>query len=113
MTSRFHQNDGRGASGAERGRHQARAADDQRQIVKMYGHSALARAHRRRLCLRADDFVKVRVWLGSNYHVLSRFLITRLLTVTKVRAFEIDRGRLAQSPALRFPIRTPCASRSS
>jgi hypothetical protein len=62
----------------------------------MCDHSALDRAHYRRCASAADDFVKVRVWLGSNYHVLSRFLITRLLTVTKVRAFEIDRRRPAQ-----------------
>ncbi|KAJ6342028.1 hypothetical protein OIU78_010048, partial [Salix suchowensis] len=32
------------------------------------------------------DFVKVRVWLGDNadhYYVLSRFLLSRMLTVTK------------------------------
>jgi hypothetical protein len=33
-----------------------------------------------------DDFVKVRVWLGAHCHVLSRYLISRLLTVTKVGA---------------------------
>ncbi|KAL3696986.1 hypothetical protein R1sor_011062 [Riccia sorocarpa] len=33
------------------------------------------------------DFVKVRVWLGDNsdhYYVLSRFLVSRMLTVTKI-----------------------------
>lgn len=33
------------------------------------------------------DFVKVKVWLGENadhYYVLSRFLLCRMLTVTKV-----------------------------
>ncbi|XP_015169156.1 uncharacterized protein [Solanum tuberosum] len=33
------------------------------------------------------DFVKVKVWLGDNvdhYYVLSRFLLTRMLTVTKI-----------------------------
>ncbi|KAK8362068.1 hypothetical protein V6Z12_A03G078600 [Gossypium hirsutum] len=33
------------------------------------------------------DFVKVRVWLGDNadhYYVLSRFLLSRMLTVTKI-----------------------------
>jgi hypothetical protein len=33
------------------------------------------------------DFVKVKVWLGENahhYYVLSRFLLSRMLTVTKV-----------------------------
>ncbi|PWA64380.1 PGK [Artemisia annua] len=33
------------------------------------------------------DFVKVKVWLGDNadhYYVLSRFLLSRMLTVTKV-----------------------------
>nr|CAB3502328.1 unnamed protein product [Digitaria exilis] len=32
------------------------------------------------------DFVKVKVWLGENadhYYVLSRFLLSRMLTVTK------------------------------
>ncbi|KAK9713736.1 hypothetical protein RND81_06G048100 [Saponaria officinalis] len=32
------------------------------------------------------DFVKVKVWLGDNadhYYVLSRFLLSRMLTVTK------------------------------
>eukprot|EP00698_Gefionella_okellyi_P012338 TRINITY_DN3318_c0_g1_i1.p1 TRINITY_DN3318_c0_g1~~TRINITY_DN3318_c0_g1_i1.p1 ORF type:complete len:396 (-),score=86.98 TRINITY_DN3318_c0_g1_i1:171-1358(-) len=33
------------------------------------------------------DFVKVRVWLDEHYYVLSRFLVSRMLTVTKV-AFE-------------------------
>ncbi|KAH9607370.1 hypothetical protein KSS87_020141 [Heliosperma pusillum] len=36
------------------------------------------------------DFVKVKVWLGDNadhYYVLSRFLLSRMLTVTKARAF--------------------------
>uniref|UniRef100_A0A2N9E198 Uncharacterized protein n=1 Tax=Fagus sylvatica TaxID=28930 RepID=A0A2N9E198_FAGSY len=33
------------------------------------------------------DFVKVKVWLGDNadhYYVLSRFLLSRMLTVTKI-----------------------------
>lgn len=33
------------------------------------------------------DFVKVKVWIGENsdhYYVLSRFLVSRMLTVTKV-----------------------------
>lgn len=33
------------------------------------------------------DFVKVRVWLGgklNSHYVLSRFLISRMLTVTKI-----------------------------
>uniref|UniRef100_A0A453JA19 Uncharacterized protein n=1 Tax=Aegilops tauschii subsp. strangulata TaxID=200361 RepID=A0A453JA19_AEGTS len=33
------------------------------------------------------DFVKVKVWLGENadhYYVLSRFLLSRMLTVTKI-----------------------------
>ncbi|KAK8476079.1 hypothetical protein V6N11_039718 [Hibiscus sabdariffa] len=33
------------------------------------------------------DFVKVKVWLGNNadhYYVLSRFLLSRMLTVTKI-----------------------------
>lgn len=30
------------------------------------------------------DFVKVRVWLGETHYVLSRFLISRMLTVTKI-----------------------------
>ncbi|KAF8740625.1 hypothetical protein HU200_013786 [Digitaria exilis] len=36
------------------------------------------------------DFVKVKVWLGENadhYYVLSRFLLSRMLTVTKVKSF--------------------------
>jgi hypothetical protein len=36
------------------------------------------------------DFVKVKVWLGENadhYYVLSRFLLSRMLTVTKVQSF--------------------------
>jgi hypothetical protein len=36
------------------------------------------------------DFVKVKVWLGENadhYYVLSRFLLCRMLTVTKVTHF--------------------------
>ena len=31
------------------------------------------------------DLVKVRVWLEDHYYVLSRFLVSRMLTVTKVR----------------------------
>ncbi|XVF54955.1 hypothetical protein PTKIN_Ptkin05aG0222300 [Pterospermum kingtungense] len=37
------------------------------------------------------DFVKVKVWLGDNadhYYVLSRFLLSRMLTVTKIRNHE-------------------------
>ncbi|KAK9837746.1 hypothetical protein WJX74_004123 [Apatococcus lobatus] len=30
------------------------------------------------------DFVKVKVWLGEHYYILSRFLISRMLTVTKI-----------------------------
>jgi len=33
------------------------------------------------------DFVKIKVWLGENrehYYILSRFLIARMLTVTRV-----------------------------
>ena len=39
------------------------------------------------------DFVKVKVWLGENadhYYVLSRFLLSRMLTVTKVQSFLIN-----------------------
>jgi hypothetical protein len=30
------------------------------------------------------DFVKVRVWIGEHYHVLSRFLLSRMLSATRV-----------------------------
>ncbi|KAK9863060.1 hypothetical protein WJX84_002161 [Apatococcus fuscideae] len=30
------------------------------------------------------DLVKVKVWLGEHYYILSRFLISRMLTVTKI-----------------------------
>lgn len=39
------------------------------------------------------DFVKVKVWLGDNadhYYVLSRFLLSRMLTVTKVLSFSLS-----------------------
>lgn len=38
------------------------------------------------------DFVKVKVWIGANsdhYYVLSRFLVSRMLTVTKVSFLEL------------------------
>ncbi|KAK8489773.1 hypothetical protein V6N13_096415 [Hibiscus sabdariffa] len=40
-----------------------------------------------RNCSSKYDFVKVKVWLGENadhYYVLSRFLLSRMLTVTKI-----------------------------
>ncbi|OWM79447.1 hypothetical protein CDL15_Pgr022859 [Punica granatum] len=42
------------------------------------------------------DFVKVKVWLGDNcdhYYVLSRFLLSRMLTVTKAISFLMRSGR--------------------
>eukprot|EP00736_Rhodelphis_marinus_P003227 Rmarinus@m.7611 len=30
------------------------------------------------------DFVKVRVWLSTHYYILSRFIVSRVLTVTKI-----------------------------
>lgn len=39
------------------------------------------------------DFVKVRVWLGDNadhYYVMSRFLLCRMLTVTKVNFLHLN-----------------------
>jgi hypothetical protein len=30
------------------------------------------------------DFVKVRVWLADHYYTFSRFLVSRVLTVTQV-----------------------------
>ena len=36
------------------------------------------------------DFVKVKVWLRENadhYYVLSRFLLSRMLTVTKAQSY--------------------------
>lgn len=30
------------------------------------------------------DFVKVRVWIGKHYHVLSRYVVSHLLSVTKI-----------------------------
>jgi hypothetical protein len=41
------------------------------------------------------DFIKVRVWLGEareHYYVLSRFLISRHLTATKVPQQKVQRG---------------------
>jgi 2-phosphoglycerate kinase len=31
------------------------------------------------------DFVKVKVWLENHYYILSRFIVSRILTVTKVK----------------------------
>lgn len=43
------------------------------------------------------DFVKVKVWIGDHYYVLSRFLLARLVTVTMVRIVHV----YAQIPVFR------------
>lgn len=53
------------------------------------------------------DFVKVKVWLGENadhYYVLSRFLLSRMLTVTKVgpRFYQSANQSMPCTPHLLF-----------
>jgi len=56
--------------------------------VSVAASAANADRESQRLKLKADtskyDFVKVRVWLDEHYHVFSRYLVSRILTVTKV-----------------------------
>lgn len=62
-----------GSSGEESGEKKAEAVP----VVRFFSRNASSRY----------DFVKVKVWLGDNadhYYVFSRFLLSRMLTVTKI-----------------------------
>ena len=57
------------------------------------------------------DYVKIKVWLGENqehYYILSRFLISRMLTVTRVPQDKVSSrcSHCTPFPSLRRPSHT-------
>lgn len=61
-------------------------------------HAISASAYRQKY-----DYVKIKVWLGENldhYYILSRFLISRTLTVTKVPQDKVRLGTAACTPSM-------------
>lgn len=57
------------------------------------------------------DFVKVRVWVGEHYYVLSRYLVACALVATRVRPSNLCQkdGRLVCLPAEQYPP-LPCSA---
>jgi hypothetical protein len=60
------------------------------------------------------DYVKIKVWLGDNlehYYILSRYLISRMLTVTKVPQDKVRPARQRLPCTLARPYTTQLLTR--
>ena len=69
------------------GSRRSSAASNDRELLKLAAQRL--RDHKKALSKASSkyDYIKIKVWLGKDldhYYILSRFLISRLLTVTKV-----------------------------
>ena len=65
------------------------------QLIRLASDRLAAERARKAAPSSKYDFVKVKVWLGEHmehYYVLSRFLISRMLTVTRLPQQKVGKG---------------------